>query len=45
MGVKLPSLAEMTTVEAIHWYTGEIAKVTNRQARINGTYSEEYLKS
>ncbi|PJY99739.1 hypothetical protein CPT06_12310 [Bacillus vallismortis] len=41
----LPNIDNMTTVEAIHWYTGEVAKVTSREARINGTYSEDYLKA
>jgi hypothetical protein len=32
----------MSTVQAIAWYTGEVAKIYEPKARINGTYSEEY---
>ncbi|WP_338779524.1 hypothetical protein [Metabacillus sp. FJAT-52054] len=45
MNSNLPALDKMTTLEAIHWYTGEVMKVTSREARINGTYPEEYLDS
>lgn len=41
----LPDIEKMTNVEAIHWYTGQVAKVTSREARINGTYSEDYKKA
>lgn len=43
--VNLPNLEEMTIVEAIQWYTGEVAKVFERTARINGTYSDSYKNS
>jgi hypothetical protein len=38
----LPDIEEMTIIEAIHWYTGEIVKVNSQEARMNGTYSKEY---
>lgn len=41
----LPNLEDMTAEAAITWYTGEIAKVTRREARVNGIYSDEYLQS
>jgi hypothetical protein len=41
----LPDIEEMTVIEAIHWYTGEIIKVTSREARMSGKYSEEYKDS
>ncbi|MYL44409.1 hypothetical protein GLV94_02010 [Virgibacillus halodenitrificans] len=40
--MNLPDLDKMTIVEAIHWYTGEVAKVFTPKARINGTYSDDY---
>jgi hypothetical protein len=43
--LNLPNIYKMTLIEAIHWYTGEVVKVTSREARINGTYSDEYKKS
>lgn len=43
--MNLPNIDNMSIVEAIHWYTGEVAKVTSREARINGTYSEDYKKA
>jgi len=32
----------MTTVEAIHWYTKEVAEVFSAKNRIAGTYSDSY---
>lgn len=43
--IKLPNIKELTIVEAIHWYTGEVAKLTSRKARINGTYSDDYINA
>lgn len=42
MKFQLPNINEMTTVEAIHWYTQEIAEVFSVRNRINGTYSDAY---
>ncbi|WHX79325.1 hypothetical protein QNH32_01345 [Priestia flexa] len=45
MDSTLPNIEEMSLIEAIHWYTGEVAKATSREARINGMYTQEYKKS
>lgn len=45
MNPTLPNIEEMSLIEAIHWYTGEVAKVTSREARMNGIYTEEYKDS
>ncbi|QFT88062.1 hypothetical protein FIU87_05365 [Bacillus sp. THAF10] len=43
--MNLPNIEKMTNIEVINWYTAEVVKVTSRVLRINGTYSEKYLKS
>jgi hypothetical protein len=45
MNFQLPKINEMTTVEAIHWYTKQIAEVTSVKSRVAGTYSEAYKQS
>jgi hypothetical protein len=42
---QLPNIQEMTTVEAIHWYTKQIVEVTNVKHRVAGTYSEAYKQA
>lgn len=39
---KTPNYKEMTTAEAINWYTKQVAEVTSAKNRIAGMYSDEY---
>ena len=39
---QLPNLNEMTTTQAIHWYTKEVSEVFSTKNRIAGTYTNEY---
>jgi hypothetical protein len=45
MNFQLPKINEMTTVEAIRWYTKQIAEVTSVKSRVAGTYSEAYKQA
>ena len=42
---QLPNINEMTTVEAIQWYTKQVVEVTSVKNRVAGTYSEEYKQA
>lgn len=35
----------MTTVEAIHWYTKQVAEITSVKNRVACTYSEAYKQA
>ncbi len=42
MNYELPNINKMTTIQAIHWYTKEVAEVFSAKNRINGIYSDAY---
>ncbi|ESU71167.1 hypothetical protein AP057_12555 [Geobacillus sp. Sah69] len=39
---KLPNLAEMTDVEAIHWYTSEVVRLS-KERKLNSEYGKALL--
>jgi hypothetical protein len=41
--MKLPNLAEMTDVEAIHWYTSEFLRLS-REGKLNSEYGKAILE-
>jgi hypothetical protein len=41
--MKLPNLAEMTDVEAIHWYTSEYLRLS-REGQLNSEYGKALLE-
>jgi Mg2+/Co2+ transporter CorC len=42
---QLPNIDEMTTIEAIYWYTKQITEVTSVKNRVARTYSDEYQQA
>lgn len=40
--MKLPNLADMTDVEAIHWYTSEVLRLS-REGKLNSEYGRALL--
>ncbi|MFC7063220.1 hypothetical protein [Halobacillus seohaensis] len=40
MKEQLPKINELTTIEAIHWYTKEVADAFCTKSRVAGTYSK-----
>ncbi|EKN67072.1 hypothetical protein BABA_13145 [Neobacillus bataviensis LMG 21833] len=45
MNHQLPNIDEMTTIEAISWYTKQVVEITSAKHRIAGTYSDEYKQA
>ncbi|RIU93316.1 hypothetical protein [Oceanobacillus picturae] len=42
MDYQLPNINEITTINAISWYTKELTKIFDIKNRVNGTYTDEY---
>ncbi|MTH53533.1 hypothetical protein GKZ89_08890 [Bacillus mangrovi] len=45
MDLDFPNINKVTTIEAISWYTGKVAEVTQKKHRIAGTFSEGYINA
>jgi cyclopropane fatty-acyl-phospholipid synthase-like methyltransferase len=41
--MKLPNLAEMTNIQAIHWYTNEFLRLS-REGQLNSEYGKALLE-
>jgi hypothetical protein len=41
--MKLPNLAEMTDIEAIHWYTSEFLRLS-REGKLDSEYGKALLE-
>jgi hypothetical protein len=41
--MKLPNLAEMTDIEAVHWYTSEFLRLS-REGQLNSEYGKALLE-
>lgn len=39
MSVQLPEIHKITTIEAINWYTKQVAEITKQKNRIAGIYA------
>lgn len=42
---QFPNINEMTTIEAISWYTKQVVEVTSVKNRVAGTYLDEYKQA